>query len=357
MNFDTDIAVIGGGVAGLTAAWQLAATGRHLTLFEARSRLGGRVLAAATPLAGTPSVDLGPAWFWPHQHVVRRLVDQFGLSVVPQYHEGLAMYEAGRGEAPEAFDASAQSSPAFRLTGGIASLVGALASYMQAASPPVDIRLNAPLQSLEQQRDGIILRGYGFSCRASRVVLALPPRVVARDLSWTPPLPDGVREILTNTVTWMGHAMKCVVSYDAPFWRHLGRSGYAVSWRGPLQEIHDACTPAGTSHRAGYALMGFASPRTTPAAIAFREGTTDERQAAVLAQLVRLFGAGASDAIDYAEYDWSRDVHSSGVHDDQPPAAHPAYGHPLFEGRFDKPSWDSRLVWAGAETSDRKSVV
>ena len=357
MDLDTDVAVIGGGVAGLTAAWRLAASGKQVTLFEARSRLGGRVQTAApAPLAGRPWVDLGPAWFWPHQRAIRSVVDLMGLSVVEQYREGLAMYDAGHGDAPDAFDASMQSSPAYRLDGGIASLVDALAAGMQAAArqaavPPVSVRLHAAVQSLAQHPDGVVVRGHGFRCTANRVVMAVPPRVVARDVSWTPPLPDSVREILADTVTWMGHAMKCVVSYEAPFWRTAGRSGYAVSWRGPLREIHDACTPAGASHVAAYALMGFASPRTTHAAIAFRNATMDERRAAVIAQLERLFGVGARDVVDYADYDWSRDVHSSGVRDDQPAAEHPVYGHAIFEGRFDLPAWNDRVVWAGAETT------
>jgi monoamine oxidase len=352
MELHTDVAVIGGGVAGLTAAWQLAAAGQRVTLFEARSRLGGRVLTAAPePLAEAPWVDLGPAWFWPHQHVIRRLVEQFGLPVVEQYHDGAAMYDAGHGQAPEAFDASAQAAPSYRIQGGMASLTGALAAAMQSAAQPVNIRLGSPVRAIKRYPDGVLVCGDEFTGTARHVVMAVPPRIVARDITWTPPLPESVQAVLANTVTWMGHAMKCVVSYDTPFWRTAGRSGYAVCWGGPLQEIHDACTPACGPHRPGYALMGFVAPRTTSAAIAFRDAAPHGRRAAVLAQLERLFGVEVRNARGYAEYDWTRDAYSCGMHDDRPPAEHPAYGHPLYEGLLDVPSWSDRLVWAGAETS------
>ena len=73
--FDTDVAIVGGGLAGLTAACRLAASGQGVTLFEARSRLGGRMLTTGVmPVAERPWVDLGPAWFWPHhQHMGREL--------------------------------------------------------------------------------------------------------------------------------------------------------------------------------------------------------------------------------------------------------------------------------------------
>ncbi|MEL6769196.1 MAG: FAD-dependent oxidoreductase, partial [Pseudomonadota bacterium] len=63
-----DVAIIGGGVAGLAAADALERAGWDWVLIEARPRLGGRVLSRPAP--GTPEgaarYDLGPAWLWPH---------------------------------------------------------------------------------------------------------------------------------------------------------------------------------------------------------------------------------------------------------------------------------------------------
>lgn len=54
-----DAIVIGGGLAGLSAATRLVEAGRKVTLIEARDRLGGRVWSA--PHAGM-AVELGPEW-------------------------------------------------------------------------------------------------------------------------------------------------------------------------------------------------------------------------------------------------------------------------------------------------------
>ncbi|WP_373070093.1 flavin monoamine oxidase family protein [Gemmatimonas sp.] len=365
MHFKTDIAVVGGGLAGLTAAWQLATAGHHVTLFEARSRLGGRVLTAlAAPLGDIPWLDLGPAWIWPHQQHVRALVAHFGLELFEQHRDGLALYEAGDGRAPETFDASAQSDRSFRLVSGMSALTHALYGASQAAPTPVTVRLDAAVHTLTVQQRGVRIDGNGFSSMAGRVVMAVPPRIVARDIAFAPALSDTMRSTLADTVTWMGHAMKCVATYDTPFWRHSGRSGYAVSQSGPLQEIHDACTPPHHDAPAGHALMGFVVPRTSAAARAFRDARIDERRTAVLSQLARLFGAEALNASGYAEYDWTRDPLSCGLKDEMLPAAHPDYGRALFSGgvasaaisssagtRTGDP-WNGRLIWAGTETSE-----
>ena len=333
-------------MAGLTAAWQLAAADRRVTLFEARSRLGGRVLTTpAAPWADAPWIDLGPAWFWPHQQHIRALIAQLGLSVFEQHRDGLAMYDAGDGRAPEPFDAREQAALSYRVSGGMAALTQALFLATQSAAPAVTVHLDAAVRAITVRDDDLVLNGDGFSCTARRVIVAAPPRVVARDIAFTPPLANATTDTLRDTVTWMGHAMKCVVTYDRPFWRDASRSGYAVSWGGPLQEIHDACTPA------GYALMGFVAPRTSPASRALREASLEVRRATVLAQLARLFGPDALGALDYAEYDWARDPFTCGPMDDVPPAAHPEYDDALVQGaRADDP-WNGRVVWAGAETS------
>ena len=56
-----DVIVIGGGLAGLAAAERLVEAGAAVTLLEARSRFGGRVLTAR-PSSSAPPVELGAEW-------------------------------------------------------------------------------------------------------------------------------------------------------------------------------------------------------------------------------------------------------------------------------------------------------
>ena len=51
------VIVVGGGIAGLTTAYDLARAGVDVALYEADHRLGGKI--RTTPFAGLPAVDCG----------------------------------------------------------------------------------------------------------------------------------------------------------------------------------------------------------------------------------------------------------------------------------------------------------
>lgn len=71
------VAVVGGGIAGLTAAWDLARRGAEVTLYEAGRRLGGAV--APHVLAGV-RCDAGAEAFATRTTAVRQLIEDLGLT-------------------------------------------------------------------------------------------------------------------------------------------------------------------------------------------------------------------------------------------------------------------------------------
>lgn len=80
---ETDVAIVGGGIAGLYAAWRLAmAGGRRIHLFEASGRLGGRIhtLHPAPDL----TVELGAQSVRDDHHLLIRLLRQLRIDTVPE---------------------------------------------------------------------------------------------------------------------------------------------------------------------------------------------------------------------------------------------------------------------------------
>ena len=74
-----DVIVVGGGLAGLTAARELGRRGRSVLLLEARERLGGRVWVS--PFAGV-DVEMGGAFVhWSQPHLWAE-VTRYGLGIV-----------------------------------------------------------------------------------------------------------------------------------------------------------------------------------------------------------------------------------------------------------------------------------
>ncbi|MDW5598625.1 FAD-dependent oxidoreductase [Conexibacter stalactiti] len=72
-HLDTDVAVVGAGLAGLVAARDLVRAGLGVIVLEARDRVGGRTLNE--PVGADPEqvVELGGQWFGPTQHRVSAL--------------------------------------------------------------------------------------------------------------------------------------------------------------------------------------------------------------------------------------------------------------------------------------------
>src|SRR5690348_9970069 len=60
-----DVAIVGAGLAGLTAARRLVAAGRSVVVLEARDRVGGRVLSES--IGGGEIVDVGGTFTGPTQ--------------------------------------------------------------------------------------------------------------------------------------------------------------------------------------------------------------------------------------------------------------------------------------------------
>ncbi len=78
-----DVVVVGAGLAGLSAARDLAAAGTDVIVVEARGRAGGRV--EQTRLPDGRLVQLGGELCGDFQHAYRGLVDELGLTLVPAF--------------------------------------------------------------------------------------------------------------------------------------------------------------------------------------------------------------------------------------------------------------------------------
>jgi len=99
-----DVAVVGGGLAGLTAARELGARGRRIVVLEARDRLGGR--AWFSSFAGT-EVEMGGGFVHRVQPFIWAEIERYGLDVVdnPDPERIFQRHDDGVEEAgPEAFD-------------------------------------------------------------------------------------------------------------------------------------------------------------------------------------------------------------------------------------------------------------
>src|SRR3954463_2158967 len=81
-----DVAIVGGGLAGLTAARDLVAGGKTVAVLEARDRVGGRVVNLK--LANGGFSEGGGEFIGPTQNRIKALADSLGVTTFTTYNTG-----------------------------------------------------------------------------------------------------------------------------------------------------------------------------------------------------------------------------------------------------------------------------
>lgn len=324
--------VVGGGLAGLSAATGLYHAGHEVTVVEARPFVGGRMMTV-TP-DGLPEgawFDAGATWHWADQPGMQALAAELGVGVFAQHRDGLAVVDG------ELVDMPPPDPAERRFVGGAQAVCERLAARLPGGS----VILDSAVMALEDRGHGVNASiagpdGDAYDFGADVAVVAVPPRLLVDEVAFTPELPDDLNQVMRGTPTYMANALKAVAVYESAFWREQGRSGTALDRSGPLREVHDACTH--DERAAG--LWAFVSPVHD-----YRDLSFDDRLDVVFAELGRMFGPAAADPLRYFERDWSGDPYTNDevvwVREPLP------YGHPAFA----RPQWDGRLAFAGTETA------
>ncbi len=355
----TQVAIVGAGLAGLQAARLLHAAKVDFVLLEARDDLGGRILTVDD--AGRPATDgfdLGPSWFWPQmQPAMADLVAELALPAFPQSSDGDVLFERMSREGPQRYRALAQEPRSYRLVGGTAALVRALAREL----PPTQVQRGARVTAMALVRDGVALTLRRASASsdssdegsttpqaarpateietlvAAQVIAAVPPRLLDATVTFAPERDAASVRRWRETPTWMAPHAKFFALYDRPFWREAGLSGTAQSMVGPMPEMHDATTASGEA-----ALFGFLGVSADERAGLGTEALTR----ACVAQLTRLFGAEASRPRATLLKDWAADPLTATAAD------RVAGGHPMADpAPWVTGAWRERLTLGGSETS------
>ncbi|PZQ73319.1 MAG: amine oxidase [Variovorax paradoxus] len=332
-----DVAIVGAGLCGLALARTLHARGLQVAVLEARPWPGGRVRTEACEATGQP-LDLGAAWLWPDTEPrIAALLDELGLQHFAQHDPGDSLWLIDpnracerRQEAPGAVHAGAH-----RMAGGTARLVAALADGLPAGA----LRTGHAVQVVRDRGATIeLLCEGGRSLRARRVVLALPPRLVAERVRFDPPLPLAVQEALAAVPTWMAAQAKALTSHDRAFWRADGHSGNAFV-RHPqavLGEVFDASAPDQDAGALGGFVALDAAQRTH-----FLRGLP----MLVESQLAQLYGPEAQHGrlhlMDWALEPWTCSA-ADRAGPPEPPQASALLRQPL---------WAGRLFFGGTETA------
>ena len=87
-----DVAIVGAGFAGLTAALDLKRAGKKVVVLEARNRVGGRVLNQ--DIGGGEVSERGGTFTGPTQDFLMAMAKEMGVATIEQYNKGDNVYFA-----------------------------------------------------------------------------------------------------------------------------------------------------------------------------------------------------------------------------------------------------------------------
>ncbi|GAB5366644.1 hypothetical protein AAMO2058_001161100 [Amorphochlora amoebiformis] len=392
------VAIIGAGVSGLYTALLLQQRGIKSVIFEARPRIGGRVVSVNLPSNPKPTskrnnkrgdeeksggeatpanldlsfelerYDLGPSWFWPSSHYrMSALVKSLRLPTFPQYQKGAYTVDMGPNSPPMHYSGGFESD-SMRVGGGMRSVVDGIASQLASDS----IHLRSPVSALKfvknSENNYVLIRLAPKSddkqeaireFKAGHVIFAMPPRLIAEgSVELSPKLPKNLREELESIPTWMAPHGKFVAVYDNPFWRERGLSGSGSSRTGPLGELHDATpmhekdvklTEKSNSKKKklnnNAAIFGFMALGPSQ-----RKKLGPEKiKELTRAQLKRMFSPNAPHPTHVFFKDWALDPYTASKLD----VSESKGGHPDYRGlpRHAEGLWNGRLHFAGTEVA------
>jgi monoamine oxidase len=334
-----DTVIIGAGLCGVSLARSLHQQGREFALYEARPRLGGRILSSICDRTGL-TIDLGPTWFWPDtQPLVTQLIGDLKLAHFSQHDEGALLHLRDADKRPEAIEGQQVHNGAHRLEGGMSRLIETLAEEL----PRERLHFDHALVRLEDRGDHVALvfraGASEVEVEARRVVLAVPPRLLEANVGFKPDLDDATRHAMREAATWMAAQAKVVISYERPFWREVGQSGNAfVSHdQAVLGEIFDACDASSTKA----ALGGFLA--FTPE---LRQSFAVGLPLLMASQMSQVFGPSLEEGEQHF-HDWAKEPYTCSPLDLEEPATEHTVASPLLR----RPLWDNKLFLGSSETA------
>lgn len=327
-EIETDIAIIGAGLTGLTLAYYLRNSNLNVKIVEARRRIGGRIETSYSD--GKTSIELGATWLG-QQHVnLLALLKELDLNTFVQRLGETAIYEAISTSPFQLAQLPPNDNPSYRIQGGSQQLIDTLRQFTSD-----DKIITDQVNSISASQEYVYLRANRHNIKAQIIVSTLPPYLLNATVNIKPELPENLVHIAGLTHTWMGDSIKVGLRYERPFWRENNLSGTIVSNVGPIPEMYDHSNVEDSL----FALKGFFNG-------SYFSITKEERLEKVLKQLHKYYGDIVNTYTDYEEKVWATELYTSRPYINHV-FPHQNNGHEIYQTPF----LNERLFIGGSETS------
>ena len=225
------VIIVGAGISGLVAGYELSCAGHDVTILEARNRVGGRVYTLRTPFSDGHFADAGAARILPDHDMTIGYADHFGLTLDPFYPESSYYVNLSDDERTLISASDYLNNPPWegfpvnrkdfiKIRGGTDKLPQAFADTLSDL-----IHLATPVESIEQNADGIIVvvsDGTEYSADSALCTVPLP---VLNRIQFSPQLSDAKVEASSGGYDYAA-STRVFMQFANRFWESEGLNGW-----------------------------------------------------------------------------------------------------------------------------------
>ena len=225
------VVIIGAGMSGLVAGYELTRAGHDVIILEARDRVGGRVLTLREPFSDGHFAEAGAARIPPDHDLTLGYADYFGLMLDPFYPESNYFVNMSSGNRtlisaseyvndPPWAGFSTNRKDFVKIRDGTDRLPRAFANFITN-----QIHLATPVESIEQNADGVVVRvSSGTEFNADRALCTVPLPVLNR-IQFTPSLSDEKVAAISGGYNYAA-STRVFFQFANRFWENEGLNGW-----------------------------------------------------------------------------------------------------------------------------------
>ena len=228
-NNSKKVIIIGAGISGLVAGYELTIAGHDVTILESRSRIGGRVLTIRSPFSNNHYVEGGAARIKPSHNLTIAYANHFNLPLDPFYATNGNYVDFSNGSRTiidnttylNASYGSTMRKNYLKIRGGSDQLTNAFANSSELSNK---IYLNHAVTSITQNSDNVIVNAGGNQFQADRVLCTVPLTVLDK-INFSPAL-SSEKQTAMNGGFRYAPATRIYIQFNNRFWENESLNGW-----------------------------------------------------------------------------------------------------------------------------------
>lgn len=227
------VIIVGAGIAGLVAAYELKRAGHSVTILEARDRIGGRVFTVRAPFSDEHFAEAGAARIPTDHDLTIGYAEHFELKLDPFYPQSgsfVDLTDGTRSVIPNLdflegrpWSGSVKHKEYLKIRGGTELLPKSFADSLTD-----EITLSKAVESVQQTSDGVTVTAVGGAQYTGDRLFCTVPLPVLNKIAFTPSLSAEKVDAISGGYSYAA-STRVFVQFKTRFWESEGLNGWGYT--------------------------------------------------------------------------------------------------------------------------------